>query len=259
MTLTIRNHAVESYGWQQWHISCPDRINALGTTMAAVLSDALELVRSNRPDGIRAIVITAEPVIRGDRCFWIAGGDLKELSQLTSRADALRYAQLMRLFCESLEFLPIPVISVVDGAAIGGGAELALAADIRFATIRSSFEFKQLKMGLTTGYGGASRLVNLIGKSRAQSLLYFGESITAEESLRQGLVHRLVQTSDPKTIGAMILPILKIEPVAMSAQKKMLRMSTDHPSADHSWADDLFASIWMNETHAANLRNFGAK
>jgi enoyl-CoA hydratase/carnithine racemase len=256
MTIAITHHTTEAFGWQQWHISRPERLNALGTGLAAELADTLEYVRKNPAPGIRAIVITAETVVKGDRCFWIAGGDLKELSELGDKSSGRAYAKTMRLFCEGLEHLPIPVITVVDGAAIGGGAELALAGDIRLATVRSSFEFKQLKMGLATGYGAASRLVELLGKSRAQSLLYFCETTDAEDAHRQGLIHRLISSADPSGIGTAILPILQLEPAAVSAQKKMLHYATTYPDGDHTWADDVFESIWMNETHAKNLADF---
>jgi enoyl-CoA hydratase/carnithine racemase len=256
MTILITNHTTEAYGWQQWHICRPERMNALGTTLARELCDTLDFFRKNPRPGIRAIVITAETVTKGDRCFWIAGGDLKELSELPSKAEGRAYATMMRKFCEGLEFLPLPVFSVVDGAAIGGGAELALAADIRLATVRSSFEFKQLKLGLATGYGASSRLVSLLGKSKAQSLLYFCESMDAEKAHQLGLIHRLINSANSDGIGASILPILQLEPLAVSAQKKMLRHSSEGSSGDHTWADDIFESIWMNATHEQNLRQF---
>jgi enoyl-CoA hydratase/carnithine racemase len=259
MTISITNHTTEAFGWQHWHISRPDRMNALGTSIAAELGETLDFTRKNPPEGIRAIVISAETVVRGDKAIWIAGGDLKELSELNEKSQGRAYANSMRTFCEGLEYLPIPVVTIVDGAAIGGGAELALAGDIRFATARSSFEFKQLKLALATGYGAASRLVELLGKSRAQSLLYFCESVDAEEAHRMGLVHRLITSTDVTGIGTALLPILQLEPVAIAAQKKMLRCASSLPPGNHTWADEIFESIWMNETHIRNLAEFSKK
>ena len=256
MTISITNHVTETLTWQRWHISRPERLNALGTTLAAELADTLDLTRKSPPADIRAIVITAESITKGDKQIWIAGGDLKELSTLPRKSDGRAYAKTMRDFCEGLEYLPMPVITVIDGAAIGGGAELALAGDIRFATVRSSFEFRQLKVGLSTGYGAASRIIDLLGKSRAQSLLYFCESMDAESAHQSGLIHRLITSASVDDIGKSILPILKLEPVAVAAQKKMLRLASTVPGADHTWADDVFESIWMNETHARTLESF---
>jgi hypothetical protein len=71
-----------------------------------------------------------------------------------------------------------------------------------------------------------------------------------------GLIHRLISAADPAAIGSAILPILQLEPAALSAQKKMLRFATMYPPGDHTWADDIFESIWMNQTHAQNLEAF---
>jgi enoyl-CoA hydratase len=259
MTITVTNHSTEAYGWQRWHISRPERLNALGTSLAGELTDVLEMTRQRRSAEVRAIVITAESISRGDRNIWIAGGDLKELALLTTKAGGRAYAKAMRLFCEGLESLPMPVVTVIDGAAIGGGAELALAGDIRVATVRSSLEFKQLKLGLATGYGAASRLVDLVGKARAQSILYFSESIDAVSAHSCGLVHRLIPSTSDEDLGKTLLPILQLEPLAVAAQKKMLRLATTLPAGDHSWADDVFESIWLNETHAARLAEFAKR
>lgn len=259
MTIAITNHATEAFGWQLWQIRRPERLNAIGTSLADELCETLEFFRQNPTPGIRAIVISAEPVVRGDKAIWIAGGDLRELAELKDGSQGRAYAKAMRHFCEGLEYLPLPVVTIVDGAAIGGGAELAISGDIRFATARSFLEFKQLKLALSTGYGAASRLIELVGKSRAQSLLYFCESIDAEEAHRLGLIHRLITIQDSASIGTAILPILQIEPRAIAAQKKMLRLASAGASGDHTWADEIFESIWMNETHAKNLADFTRK
>ena len=259
MTVKITNHSFEGFGWQRWHISRPEKLNAIGTGLAGELSDTLEFMTKEMPAGIRAIVITAETVTKGDKSIWIAGGDLKELALLKTKHEGRAYAKTMRAFCEGLEFLSLPVITVIDGAAIGGGAELALAGDVRFATVRSSLEFKQLKMGLATGYGAASRLIELLGKSRAQSLLYFSETIDAESAHQQGLIHRLIPSASVEDIGAAILPLLNLEPAAVAAQKKLFRHATTLPPGDHSWADDVFESIWLNETHRRNLEEFSRR
>lgn len=259
MTVKVSNHSIDNLYWQNWHISRPDRLNAIGTTVARELSETLDMIRSSLDHHIRAIVITAETVIKSNNAIWIAGGDLSELAELRQKPEGRDYAHIMRRFCEGLEILPVPVITVVDGAAIGGGAELALAGDVRFATVRSVFEFKQLKLGLATGYGSASRLVELLGKSKAQSLLYFCESVDAESAHRGGLIHRLISSASHDDISNAIFPLIQLEPSAVSAQKKMLRLASVQPSANRRWADEIFESIWMNETHSENLAAFKAR
>lgn len=259
MTVKVNDHAIGDLSWQNWHISRPDRLNAIGTTIARELAETLEMARRSLDPCVRAIVITAETVIKSSNVIWIAGGDLSELAQLRQKYEGRDYANTMRCFCEGLEALPVPIITVVDGAAIGGGAELALAGDIRFATIRSAFEFKQLKLGLATGYGSAARLIELLGKSKAQSLLYFSESVDAERAHNLGLIHRLISSSSIDDISSAILPLIQLEPAAVAAQKKMLRLASAQPSANHRWADEIFESIWMNDTHAQNLAAFKAR
>lgn len=252
----ITNHSTKTFAWQRWHISRPERLNALGTTLAKELQDTLELTRAGLPREIRAIVITAETVTKGDKAIWIAGGDLLELSELRDRKDGGEYARMMRTFCEGLEKLEIPVITIVDGAAIGGGAELALFGDVRFATIRSAFEFKQLKLGLVTGYGSANRLIALVGKSKAQALLYFSQAMDAQTAYHEGLIHQLISSASLDDISQAILPIICLEPDAIAAQKKMFRLATTQPTAETNWADEIFESIWMNPTHAKSLAAF---
>jgi methylglutaconyl-CoA hydratase len=259
MTVKISNHSINSYTWQNWHIFRPERLNALGTTITKELADTLEFARDQLAPEVRAVVLTAETVVKSGSAYWIAGGDLKELSTLDQKHQARIYAQTMRRFCEGLETLPVPVITVVDGAAIGGGAELALAGDIRLATVRSTLEFKQLKLGLATGYGSASRLVNLLGKSKAQALLYFCASIDAETAHRDGLIHNLISSATTEEIAQQILPILELNPKALAAQKKMLRLASSQPSGNQDWADEIFESIWLNDTHAKNLSEFKAR
>lgn len=259
MTVKVSNHSIDNVFWQNWHISRPDRLNAIGTTVARELAETMEMTRKSLEPDIRAIVITAETVIKSNNAIWIAGGDLSELASLRQKPEGRDYARTMRRFCEGLETLPLPVITVVDGAAIGGGAELALAGDVRFATVRSVFEFKQLKMGLATGYGCASRLVELLGKSKAQSLLYFSESLDAESAHRDGLIHRLISSASHDDISKAISHLIQLEPAAVSAQKKMLRLASTQPSANRSWADEIFESIWMNDKHSENLAAFKAR
>jgi len=259
MTVNITNHIINALTWQNWHICRPERLNALGTTLARELTDTLEYARDHLAPEVRAVVITAETVVKSGQAYWIAGGDLVELSELNQKHQARDYAKTMREFCEGLEALPVPVVTVVDGSAIGGGAELALAGDLRLATVRSTFEFKQLKLGLATGYGSACRLVDLLGKSKVQSLLYLCSSIDAETAHREGLIHSLISSATSEEIALQLLPLLELEPRAVRAQKKMLRLATSQPSGDHRWADEIFESIWLNETHAKNLAEFKSR
>ncbi|NDE14372.1 enoyl-CoA hydratase/isomerase family protein [bacterium] len=259
----------ESGRIETWTINRPERFNALGTTLARELNERVDDLHRRLVDWqaspsanvlpVRALVITTQPSRRGRSPVWIAGGDMKELATLTGEGEGKNYAAMLNRFCRCLEELPIPVIASIHGAAIGGGAELALAADLRFGTRMTRFEFRQLRVGLATGYGGTKRLVNLIGKANAQRLIYLGGDILAEECLRMGLLHHVA--IDEHALADMVAQtardIVSLEPRALAAQKEMFRIATDaHPGAAYSAELELFGKIWMNPSHKNFLASF---
>ena len=254
MPVLVTVEKAGSHKFLRWHIARPERLNAIGPTIVKELSEALNSVKMDPVQGVRALVISAETVSTNDRRIWVAGGDLRELSDFATKDEALVYAKSMHSICRDLELLPVPVFSFVDGAAIGGGAELALAADIRFGTPESSFEWKQLAIGLATGYGAASRLCQLVGKARAQRLLYFCESISHSQALDIGVLHRVVE--DFEGLRKAVANIAKLDPLALATQKRMFHLATTSSGGDSTWADDLFKDLWRNPSHAKALEDF---
>lgn len=247
--------------FEQWHIKRPERRNALGTSIGNELLSACEELKKRLESNsqIRALVISAETQEQRSQPVWIAGGDLKELAQLKSSTQGRNYAKALSQVCAHLEAMPVPVICAIDGAAIGGAAEFALAADLRIATRRSRLEFKQLQIGLATGYGGTRRLVSLIGKSHAQRLLLTCANLSAEQALMLGLFHFLEpdQESQQRRVASLIEHFANLEPSALSAQKQMLEES-DFPLKDRAYQKELeiFSKIWMNPTHKSFLERF---
>lgn len=257
MTVVSTIESLDAHRFLRWHIKRPERMNALGTTLATQLTDELRRLQSNTPQGIRALVLTAETVDKNGRSIWIAGGDLKELSTLESPEDALGYAKTMHRFCRDLELLPLPVVVYVDGEAIGGGAELALSADIRIGSLRAGFEWKQLRLGLTTGYGAAAKLCELVGKATAQRLLFLCETQTCDDAVATGVLHRKV--TDWKEFTDVLRGLFELEPLALAGQKKLLHLATSTPSGDRTGVDRLFANLWRNPTHQIMLDEFAAR
>jgi len=255
-----------------WKINRPERINALGTTIALTLGELLDELharvapffaeRDSSPTNlpVRVLVITAEPARKGRAPVWVAGGDLKELSLLTTPTEGRAYAALFHRLCQGIERLPLPVIMAINGAAIGGGAELALAGDLRIATRESSFEFRQLRVGLATGYGCAKRLVDLVGKTRAQKYLYLGRELLAGEAQEVDLLHRVADDDEDllRKVREVAKDMIALEPRAIAAQKEMFRLATDaHPGAASGGELDEFEKIWMNPSHRKFLHGFG--
>ncbi len=253
-----------------WTIDRPDRLNALGTLIGAeLLQLCMQLELELRPfttdrgmeePPYRCLVLRAQPVRRGqNQAIWIAGGDLKELAQLSAPADGRAYASEWAQIGLILQGLPIPVIAAIQGAAIGGGAELALAADLRIATRESSLHFKQLEVGLATGYASCQRLVNLVGLARATDLLFCSRKLTANEAQSFGLINEIAENDETfeTLIKTVIQDFKRLSAKSLMIQKQMLAGPFVEKRAQ--WAEhelDLFQQLWMHPAHEKFLRKF---
>lgn len=165
----------------------PDRLNALDAETIGELGDAVGWV-SGEP-AVRGIIITGE----GTRAF-VAGADIAELARMgpVDGIDVSRRGQ--RVFRE-IELSRKPVIAAVEGFALGGGCELALACHLRVASESARFGFPEVKLGILPGYGGTVRLPRIVGKGRALEMILTGEMVGAEEAYRIGLANRVVPSA----------------------------------------------------------------
>jgi enoyl-CoA hydratase len=189
-------------------INRPDKLNALNV---AVFDDLTTLVDelANRAD-IGGVILTG-----AGRAF-VAGADISELESLTS-AQAESLARRGQGVYNRLDALPKPVIAAVNGFALGGGCELAMACHIRIASDAAKFGLPEVKLGLVPGYGGTQRLPRLVGKGRALQLMMTGEVIDAAEALRIGLVNKVVPAADlVKTANDMMKAMLANAPLALA-------------------------------------------
>lgn len=232
-------------------INRPERFNAIGPSLASQLLINVNLIRKElrhkTSTDIRAIVMRAQPrADRRSRRIWIAGGDLQELQHLDAR-QAAKYADTMRRICRSFEQLPVPVISVVEGLAIGGGAELALSGDLRLGSIDAGMQWKQLRMGLTTGYNGTERLVRLCGIAKAQQWLYSGREIDANEMFTAGLLTHPPFADLEKDLKDIVNEIVDLGPEVFAAQKKLFGGAKEAP---------LFRSLWKSHQHLAQVQKY---
>ncbi|MCC7417981.1 MAG: enoyl-CoA hydratase/isomerase family protein [Acidobacteria bacterium] len=162
----------------------PEVLNALDARMLAELARAVEAYAGD--EGVRAIVITGA----GDRAF-AAGADIRELAA-SSGAEARGLALSGQRVFDRIEKLGKPVIAAVNGVALGGGCELAMACTLRLAADTATLGQPEVHLGLTPGYGGTQRLARLIGKGRAMEMLLTGAPLGAAEAERIGLVNRVV-------------------------------------------------------------------
>ncbi|HEY9449358.1 MAG TPA: enoyl-CoA hydratase-related protein [Gemmatimonadaceae bacterium] len=165
-------------------INRPDKLNALNDETITELGEAITL--AERRDDIGGVILTGA----GSKAF-VAGADIAELARqgpLDGRERSSRGQEIFSRF----ESLPKPVIAAVNGFALGGGCELAMACHVRIAADTAKFGQPEVKLGIGPGYGGTQRLPRLVGKGRALQLILTGEMIDAQEAYRIGLVNRVV-------------------------------------------------------------------
>jgi enoyl-CoA hydratase len=165
-------------------VSRPDKLNALNAIVIAELGDAVTRIETDA--AVRGVIVTGA----GTKAF-VAGADISELTEqgvAGGRARAIAGQQVFR----RLERCGKPVVAAVNGFALGGGCELAMACHLRVAGENAKFGQPEVKLGIAPGYGGTVRLPRLIGRARALELLLTGEMIDAEEARRVGLVNRVV-------------------------------------------------------------------
>jgi enoyl-CoA hydratase len=190
-------------------VNRPDRLNALNDETIAELGDAIELVE--RRDDIGGVILTGA----GPKAF-VAGADIAELSRqgpLDGRERAIRGQRVFSSFERSSK----PVIAAVNGFALGGGCELAMACHIRIASDNARLGLPEVKLGIGPGYGGTQRLPRLVGKGRALQLILTGEMIDAREAHRIGLVNSVVPAAEllPEA-ERMLRHILSQGPIAVA-------------------------------------------
>jgi enoyl-CoA hydratase len=169
-------------------IQRPQRLNALDSrTLDELRQAVLDLQLDN---SIRCLILTGA----GEKSF-VAGADINELS-LAAPEDARRRALAGQRVFELIEQLGKPVIAAVNGFALGGGCELAMACTIRIAADTATFGQPEINLGLIPGFGGTQRLARLVGKAKAMEMVLTGAPINAHEALSIGLVNRVVPPSD---------------------------------------------------------------
>ncbi|SHJ28922.1 enoyl-CoA hydratase [Tessaracoccus bendigoensis DSM 12906] len=165
----------------------PEALNALSTAVLLDLDEAISRATREAP---RAVVLTGA----GGKAF-VAGADVAEMAGM-SRLGAAAFGALGNRVFRALEQLPMPVIAAVNGFALGGGCELALACDLRIASETAVFAQPEVGLGITPGFGGTQRLARLIGPARAKELLFTARRVDASEALAIGLVNRVVAAED---------------------------------------------------------------
>jgi enoyl-CoA hydratase len=205
-------------------VNRPDKLNALDDRVIEELGHAIDAARHD--DGVAGVMLTG-----AGRAF-IAGADISKLAQhgaISAKALAQRGQDVFNRF----ETSPKPTIAAVNGFALGGGCELAMACHIRVASETAKFGQPEVKLGLLPGYGGTQRLPRLVGKGRALQLLLTGEMIDAQDAYRIGLVNRVVAASELiSSATAMLQAILANAPLAVAHCIEVVNAGYDLPLSD---------------------------
>lgn len=222
---------VRSAGIATLLVNAPERHNVLNSDALSEMLCAVQEI--GRDEGIRAVILSGA----GDRAF-IAGANINEMVS-KSRDDALEFGRLGHAVANQIERLPQPVIAAVNGFALGGGCELALACDIRHCSDNAVFAQPEVQLGIPPGWGGSQRLVRVVGPGYGAEMIYSGKRIDAEQALRIGLVnevHPVDALMDKVT--ELARSIAEASPQAVRAAKRLIALGRG-ASAASSLAEEL--------------------
>jgi enoyl-CoA hydratase len=222
-------------------INRPDKLNALNAQAKSELQTLfLELKKDAEAD---VVIVTGS----GEKAF-VAGTDIKELTELDEKKGRLFSEGGQEVF-NLIENLGKPVIAAVNGYALGGGAELALACHIRIASENAKFGQPEVNLGIIPGYGGTQRLSRLVGKGRAMEMILTGDQIYASEALRIGLVNKVVPLTDlMKTVETLAQKIIGKGQVAVKLALMAVNASNEMPLASgQAFEAELFGQCCASE------------
>ena len=235
-------------------IDRPAALNAIDPATMAALDEAFaDCEKAATRGSLRAVILTGA----GQRAF-AAGADVAALSTM-SAGQARAFSALGHQVGHRIESLSVPVIAAVNGFALGGGCEMALACDFIYASASARFGQPEARLGAIPGFGGTQRLARRIGHARACELLFTADLIDAAEALRIGLVNRVL--SDPGTLmdaaRAVALRIAQQAPLAVAQAKRALRRGADRPLEEANRMEiEMFAELFDTADLPRGMRAF---
>jgi enoyl-CoA hydratase len=230
-----------------------DRPNQLNALDAATLRDLARALRDVRRDpSVRALVITGA----GDKAF-SAGADIAAMAAMTA-VEGHAFSRLGHDVLARLEALPIPVVAAVNGVALGGGLELALACDLIVASERARLGQPEINLGLIPGFGGTQRLVWRVGVGRARDLVYLGRQLSAAEAAGIGLVDRVVPAERlAADAAALAAELAGKAPVALAQAKRAVAAATEAAlTTGLHFESEAFGVAFASEDRIEGLRAF---
>jgi enoyl-CoA hydratase len=222
-------------------IDRPSARNAIGLATMDELEGALDAAS----EGASALVLRGG----GDRAF-VSGGDLKELAGIRTREEAVAMAVRMRRLCDRIATFPAPVVAALNGHALGGGAEVAVAADIRVAADDIRIGFNQADLAIMPAWGGAERLAGLVGRAQALLLVTTGERLGTAEAHRIGLIDRVYPRPEFEESWRALARRIAASP-ARPIKSMIAQAAPHHYPAFEQSAAAAFAELWTADAHWA--------
>ncbi|TAD85413.1 MAG: enoyl-CoA hydratase [Bacteroidetes bacterium] len=222
-------------------INRPEKLNALNAEVIRELGLAIAEVYTN--DNIAAAIVTGA----GPKAF-VAGADIAEFTSLDG-SSGKNLAQLgQQLVFNKIEQCPKPIVAAVNGFALGGGCELAMACHFRYASTNAKFGQPEVNLGLVPGYGGTQRLTQLVGKGRALELMMTGNIISADEALAMGLVNKVCPSEGlMEAVKATLNTIAGKAPLAVAKVIDLVNTACYHPAKGLQMEIDAFGALFESD------------
>lgn len=228
-------------------INRPDKLNALNSGLIDELEKAVKTVETS--DDVRGLIITGS----GEKAF-VAGADIAELQKLNRETGEKLSSRGQSVF-NTIEQSSKPVIAVINGYALGGGAELAMACHIRIATDNALIGLPEVSLGLIPGYGGTQRLPALVGKSKAMEMILTGKPVKAADALSYGLVNHVKDSGEALSFAKQLATtILKNGPIAVAKAIQAINKATEPTGFDAE--ADLFGQLCETDDFAEGTSAF---
>ncbi len=215
-------------------INRPDKLNALNDQVFKDLDKAVSSIEED--DEVKGLIITGS----GDKAF-VAGADIKEFSEF-KKDQATKLSQRGHRVFQKIEDLGKPVIAAVNGYALGGGCELALACHLRIASATAIMGLPEVSLGLIPGYGATQRLPKLVGEAKALELVMTGRFAKADEAAQIGLVNKVAEEDVLQESKAMLKSILKQAPIAI--KNAILAIRESGSSSGYETEANLFGDLF---------------
>jgi len=225
-------------------------LNTLSYPMVDKFCRLLE--ECDRDEKIRVVVI------QGTKNIFCAGANLKEVEKVTNGLKGYKFLEGLGFLFQKIESLSKPVIAAVNGLALGGGCELAMACDLRLASKEARFGFPEINVGVFPAGGGISRLPSIVGIAKAKELIFMGKQVSAQEAQEIGLVHFVVPANQfEKEVKSLTDELANKSTIAIGIAKQALRITTGMDSISSRLIETLFGGlIFDSEDQKEGMKAF---